>query len=774
MPQEKLGLSTLEDISTLILQSHDLDQTLNNIVQLVANRMKTEVCSIYLTSAQDGSLRLRATVGLSQESVGQVSLKVGEGLVGYTAQNRAVVNVQEPQNHPRYRYFEGTQEENYHSFLGLPLFDRQQLIGVLALQTVEPRDFSALEISTLTTIAFQLSAIVVNARLLDSLHRQRETDVEISSLPEDAPGEQVPVLRGKVAYSGVAIGPAILLDEKLGFADIIEESNVDIDRELDELEGALGKTRIHTLFMERRVAERLSQADAAIFHSHLMILEDRGFLDKIEHQIRDGHTAAYALKRVVGEYIEAFRRMEDPYLRERAVDMEDIGRRILANLVGQERHALHLSRAGILVAKELMPSDMAMLDHDQILGLVLESGQSNSHAVIMAKSMGIPALIGVNQALRQLDPDLPLILDGNSGCLYIDPNEQVQEEYRRLEDDNRRAQEQLQEFHDKPALTADGERVFLRANVGLLSDVEIAQRNGAEGVGLYRTEFPYMARSSFPDRDDQYQLYKRVVESFAGQPVTIRTLDIGGDKALPYFNAPKEDNPFMGWRSVRVSLDHREMFRTQVEAILMAATHGPVKLLFPMICNMDEVHACKEVVAEAQTNLEQEGWNLPEVPLGVMIEVPAAIVLAHHMAPEVDFFALGTNDLIQYMLAADRANPMIHQYYEPLHPAVIMAIRQLVEVSKRYDKGLCICGEMASDPACFPLLVGLGLREFSVSAPAILRMKAMLSRLSLERLTRLGEEALQVDHNKKVRRLVDSVMQEINDSPINSASENRF
>ncbi|HKI52347.1 MAG TPA: phosphoenolpyruvate-utilizing N-terminal domain-containing protein, partial [Geothermobacteraceae bacterium] len=521
-----IGLRTLEDITSLILQSHDLSQTLQNIVDLVAKRMKTEVCSIYLLDRDQAKLRLSATVGLAAESVGKVALGLDEGLVGLAAKERRVISIEEPQSHPSFRYFAETGEELYHSFLGIPLFDRKFPIGVIAIQTLDRRIFSAAEISILQTIAFQISSIVTNARLLDSI-QQRDTlpQVTLDLTSNNSEGNEPeteelhPILRGKVAYPGVASGPAHLLDERLGFTDILEEEGVIIDLELAELHDAIEKTRIQTLFLEKRVAERLTADDAAIFHTHLMILEDHSFIDKLEDEIKTGHSAPYALKKVVSGYLEAFARMDDPYLRERAADMDDIGRRLLANLIGRDDQTLHLKTPGILVAREILPSDMASLDHEQIQGIVTESGEQNSHAVIMAKSLGIPALVGVRGAIKQLEPEQPVILDANSGTFYIRPTDTICEEYRRLEDDCNRELSKLSELRDVPALTHDGVRIKLRANVGLVSDVAVALRNGAEGVGLYRTEFPYMACGDFPDREDQYQLYRKVVEGFKGEPV---------------------------------------------------------------------------------------------------------------------------------------------------------------------------------------------------------------------------------------------------------------
>ena len=770
----KIGITTLEDISALILQSHDLDETLRNIVTLVAKRSHTDVCSIYLLDADHETLRLRASKGLSRKAVGKVTLRIGEGLTGMAAQKRHAIAIEEPQEHPSYRYFKETGEERFHSFLGIPLFDRSNPLGVIVLQTKDPRQFSKEEISALSTIAFQITSIVVNARLLDSIHQHQEESQRVSQAlaqaqqtltgaEESIETSQQQVLTGNVAYPGLAIGPAAILEERLGFADILHEEHVDVKAELQNLESALEKTCIQTIFLEKRVAERLSESDAAIFHTHLMILEDRSFIKKLQGEINKGHSAAYALEKTVANYIEAFHKMDDPYLRERATDMEDIGRRILANLVGDASdQTLHLKHPSILVARQILPSDMASLDNEQILAIITEGGEKNAHAIIMAKSMGIPAIVAVRGALKHIAPEDNLIADANTGRIYINPLETIKDEYERLQVDQTRELCRLEKYRDQPATTSDGERIILRANIGLISDINVAKRFGAEGVGLYRTEFPYMARGDFPSRNDQYELYSRVVKEFDGQPVTIRTLDIGGDKGLPYFSPPKEDNPFMGWRSVRVSLDNQDIFRTQIEAILMAGRHGPVKLLFPMISSMEETRACLEVVEEARKNLQTEGVGFSaNVPVGVMIEVPAAVRLVSQLANEVDFFALGTNDLVQYLLAADRNNPLVSKYYDPLHPAVLQVLYEVTAVARERGKGVSLCGEMATDPLTLLLLIGMGLREFSMPAPFIPRTKAFLKGVSLEMASRHYAEIHKMDSSTQIRQYLGEVLAEV-------------
>ncbi len=755
------GLNTLEDISSLILQSHSLYETLNNIVELVARRMESEVCSIYLLDKGGNTLRLRATQGLAKEAINSVKMNLGEGLATLAIEQGTPISITDPETHPRFRYFRETGEEKFKCFLAIPLLSRRTPIGVITLQSLQKKAFSPTDISTLSTIAFQISTVVINATLLNSIRKQNSAAAVALAEQKTTPEASPSALRGTVAYPGVISGSIHILDNECGLSEILDEDNVDSAIERKRLQEALEETRIQTLFLEKRVAQRLSEQDAAIFHTHLMILEDRSFTDQMYNEIDNGHNAPYALKKIISQYTEAFAKMDDAYLRERATDTLDIGRRLLSNLTGAQNNLLHIKKPGILIAREVLPSDMAILDHEKLIGIVTEAGEQNSHAVIMAKSLGIPALVGVKGALKAARQNSEVILDANSGCLYIDPPQAIKDEYLRLEEDSDKEVDRLNKYRRVPAISADGVKVTLHANIGLLSDVAIAQRNGAKGVGLYRTEFPYMTRSNFPDREDQYTLYRKVVESFDG-PVTIRTLDIGGDKALPYFPAPAEDNPFMGWRSVRVSLDNRDIFRTQIEAILMAGMHGTVKLLFPMISGIEEVLACKEVIEEAKVNLRKEHIPFKDnIPLGVMIEVPAAVQMCKFLAQEVDFFALGTNDLIQYMLAADRNNPLVNQYYNPLHPAMLQAIKYVNDTANRLGKGICLCGEMAADPLCFTVLLGIGIREFSMVSPFIPRTKAYLADLSCAEATKVANEVLQMGSSEKIHAHLIDAMQKL-------------
>ena len=746
---ERIGLSTLEDISHLILQSHGLKQTLQNIVSLVANRMQSEVCSIYL--CEDDHLALSASVGLAAEAVGSTRLKIGEGLVGYTAKTCSVVNIDEPQLDERYQHVVGSAEEQYHSFLGIPLFDRQNLIGVMSIQTIQPRVFSEVETSTLSTIAFQLSSVVASTRLLDQLDLEAGLASDVEQPDASATDTPIPLVKAKFGFGTVAIGPALLINNAFGVSDVQDDDAKNPAEELQKLESAFVAARIETLCLEKKIAQRLDEADAAIFHSHLMILQDNALIGKIKTLIGHGSSAISASKQVINEYVRTFSQLRDPYLRGRAADVEDVGRRLLSHLCGDPSDNLfHFPHPGIVVADELMASDIAVMDLDHVRGIVLGRGDKNSHAVIIAKSLGIPTLVGLPEGLNRIEPSMLLVLDAQTKTLHIDPSSELRQAYEQLEAESEAKTFELQKFVSDPTATKDGTKVTLRSNIGLRSDVDVAIRSGATGVGLYRTELPYMARSSFPDRQTQYEIYRHVVEGFAGESVTVRTLDIGGDKSLSYFKTPAEENPFLGWRSVRVSLEHRDMFRTQIEAILMAAVHGNARIMFPMITNLDEIVACKDVLAEAKANLVAEGFEVPEIPVGIMIETPASVTMADRLAKEVDFFSLGTNDLVQYILATDRGNPRVGHYYQSLHPAVLHAIASLVGVAERHEIGLSICGEMVSDPATFAVLVGMGLREFSASSPAILPLKAMLAHQDISRLKKLASDALSCDSAAEV------------------------
>jgi phosphotransferase system enzyme I (PtsP) len=762
---ESLGLRTLEDISTLILHSHDLQETLDNIVDVVSIRMASDVCSIYLLDDDGETLRLHATKGLPRSSVGAITMNISEGLTGLVVEQRSVVSLENPQDHPRYKYFAETREERYHSFLGIPMLERRNPVGAIIVQHREPRVYTPTEISTLTTIAYQISSIVMNARLLDSIRKKDEErtrlEVELHKIHgKRSPGDDLPP-GGKVHHSGAllgtgvapgfAIGDIYILSRRNPLLAAMMETPLSPEEEHHRLQVAIEKARIQTLYMEKRVAESLSDEDAAIFHSHLLILEDRGFTGKIEELIDQEYGAARAVHEVVRFYMDAFERMEDPYLRSRSADMEDIGRRLMDALDGQERQQPSFGEKRLLVATEILPSDLATLEVENISGIVTEKGDLNSHGAIIARSLGIPAVVGIEGLVRELSLKDELIIDGNSGHIYINPDSHIKGEYERLKSDFSSKRRELDELRDVKAVTRDGVSISLKANIGLISDVRIAVMNGAEGVGLYRTEFPFMARKQFPDRFEQAAIYAKILDGFAGKQVTIRTLDVGGDKGLPYFDHPQEDNPFMGWRGIRISLECQDIFREQLAAIMLASVGKDARIMLPMISGIDEIVQSREILHEVAAELRAGGIPFNEhIPLGVMIETPAAVQIAAILAKKTDFFSIGTNDLIQYTLAADRNNLKVKNYYTPYHPALLHSIKTVTDAAKDAGIPVSLCGEMAADPLNALLLAGLGITDLSMSSPSIPKVKQAILGATLCAAEHLATEIMKLESSSEV------------------------
>ncbi len=764
---ESMGLRTLEDISSLILHSHDLRETLDNIVTLVSRRMQSDVCSIYLLDDDGETLRLHSTKGLAKSSVGKITMNVSEGLSGLVIEQRGVISLENAQEHPRYKYFKESGEERYHSFLGIPMFERKSPVGVIVVQHREARAYTKSEISTLSTIAYQISSIVLNAKLLDSIREKDEerallerelrnihSSTDITGTAGILNGE---ALRNSSDRHGIGVSPGFatgnvyILSRRNPLLASIMESALSPEEEHRKLSLALEKARIQTLYMEKRVAERLSEEDAAIFHAHLLILEDRGFIGKIQELIDQEFGAARAVHEVVNHYKDAFARMNDPYLNSRSADMEDIGRRIIDSLDGHTEEPVHFDEKRILVAVEILPSDLATMEVENILGIVTEKGDMNSHAAIIARSMGIPAVVAVEGLLRQLSLKDEIILDGNSGHIYINPDSLIRSEYERLTNDYSSKRRELNGLRDIPAVMKDGLRICLKANIGMISDLRIAALNGAEGVGLYRTEFPFMARKQFPDRSEQTAIYSRILDGFEGQQVTIRTLDIGGDKGLPYFDHPDEDNPFMGWRAIRISLERTDIFRDQLAAIMTASVGRDARIMFPMISGVEEIVRIRAIVEEVKDELRGSGTGFNEhIPLGIMIEIPAAVQMAEILARKVDFFSIGTNDLIQYTLAADRNNPKVKKYYTPYHPAILHSIKRVSAAGKNAGIPVSICGEMASDPLCALLLAGLGITDLSMSSPSIPMVKQALRGASFESAAAVAARVLQLESSEEI------------------------
>jgi phosphotransferase system enzyme I (PtsP) len=484
-----------------------------------------------------------------------------------------------------------------------------------------------------------------------------------------------------------------------------------------------------------------------------MVLEDASFTRRLRDEIASGLAAESALKIVVTEYVRRFQNIDDGYLRERAVDVRDAGQRVLRHLLGIERTEPDIGEDSILVAKELTLSDLAGLDHTRLRGIVTASGGETSHAAILAKSLEIPTVVGADGLLDVVSDDDDLIVDGNSGVVYVRPSAEILAEYRRLDTQFKALQRNLEHQRDLPGQTLDGYRIALMANVGLLGELYFVDMHGAEGIGLFRTEFPFMSYRDFPSEDEQVAVYSKVIERMGDRPVTIRTLDIGADKYPSYFGSHhKEANPFLGWRSIRISLELESVFHEQLRAILRSAGRGPLRIMFPMVTSVEEVRRVREIFAECVADLATSGTRAPaNVELGAMIEVPAAVQRAAQILREVDFASIGTNDLIQYTLAVDRDNRKVAPMYEPFHPAVLQSIRQVVDAARTTGRRVSICGEMAGNPVYTLFLLGVGLDELSMGPQYIPIVKKLVRSVRMSDAQIIAQELLQLDTVEEVK-----------------------
>jgi phosphotransferase system, enzyme I, PtsP len=775
-------LTILEDISTLISHSHDLQATLNSIVATVAERMGTEVCSIYILDQSKKRLTLRATMGLDDESVGRVSMDIGEGLTGLVIQRMKPVMVVDALAHPRYKYFPETHEEHFHSFLGVPLIEQKMPLGVLVVQTSRRREFSRDEIRLLTTISAQVTSIIVQARLADSLRSKEQERKEYRKRLVDAMRklqsyegkrrEKGPKthqrwrgrLMGLAASPGFGRGRAFVLKPRMDLKAISMKRARNREREMERFRGAVERGIDQINVVKNRMSSLISKEEGAIFDVYRLILEDPAIIQQIENQIRkEGYVAEYAVRVVFEQYLESIAQIEDSYLRERTTDVKDAAQRLLENLSGVVGQQIEIPKDAVLVAEDLSPADLSMLEGDRFKGILLSTGGVTSHASILAKSFEIPSVVAIEDLMESVHQSDQLIVDGNAGVVYVNPNQEVIREYDRLERDYLELNRELEELKDFPAETLDGHRVSLYSNIGLLSDVAFAHFHGAQGIGLYRTEIPFLSHRDFPSEEEQYALYKRVVEGMVGKPVTIRTLDIGADKYPTYMRSVGiEPNPFLGWRSIRISLEVEEIFKTQLRAILRAGVLGRVRLLVPMVSSLEEIFKIKELLAEARNELEHEGTRFDrQMELGIMVEVPSAVQLADRFLREVDFLSIGTNDLIQYILAVDRSNRKVASLYEPLHPAVLAALMSTIEAGKREGKRVGMCGEMAGDPLCALLLLGMGLEEFSMGSLYIPVIKKAIRSITYEAAKSAAQIVLQMDTVGEIKKYLFEQMREL-------------
>ncbi|KML32647.1 phosphoenolpyruvate--protein phosphotransferase [Rossellomorea marisflavi] len=563
------------------------------------------------------------------------------------------------------------------------------------------------------------------------------------------------LLNGIAASNGIAIAKAYrLVEPDLSF----EKKAVDnVEAEVSRFQDAISTSKTELEAIRDKAREDLGEDKAQIFEAHLLVLSDPELLTPIEDKVKSENVnAEFALKETADMFVTMFESMDNEYMKERAADIRDVTKRVLSHLLGvQISNPSMVTEEVIIIAEDLTPSDTAQLNRQYVKGFTTDIGGRTSHSAIMARSMEIPAVVGTKTVTSSVENGDLIIVDGLNGEVHINPTPEVVEQYK---EEHARYEEQKAEWAklvNEPTVSKDGEHVELAANIGTPNDLEGVKNNGGEGVGLYRTEFLYMGRDELPTEEEQFKAYKAVLEGMDGKPVVVRTLDIGGDKELPYLNLPKEMNPFLGYRAIRLCLDEQDIFRTQLRALLKASTFGNLKIMFPMISNLDEFRAAKAVLEEEKKALlENEVEVSDHIEVGIMVEIPSTAVMADVFAKEVDFFSIGTNDLIQYTMAADRMNERVSYLYQPYNPAILRLVKMVIDAAHKEGKWAGMCGEMAGDEIAVPILLGLGLDEFSMSATSILRARSQISNLSKAEMKEMAEHVLTLDTNDAVQEVV--------------------
>ncbi|MBM7421777.1 MULTISPECIES: phosphoenolpyruvate--protein phosphotransferase [Spongiibacter] len=741
-------LAALRGIVQAVNAAGNLQAALDIIVERIAEVMGTEVCTVYLRNPESGRLIFMANQGLNPDLIGKASLAADEGLVGQVARREEPLNLDHAEKHPNFLLLPGIGEEQYHSFLGAPIIHQREVLGVLVVQQKDSRRFDEEEEAFLVTMSAQLAGVLAHARATGSISKTQDS-VTASAL-----------FKGIAGAPGVAIGRAVVIVPSAELHSVPQRRSEDADAELRAFEAALDAVRVDIRELSGKLVGQLSPEELALFDVYLRILDDGVWLSEVEAKIREGEWAQGALAQVVSGHINTFEMMDDPYFKDRATDIKDLGRRVLSYLQASNERDTDYPADTILVGEELTASMLGEVPREKLVGMVSVRGSSNSHVAILARAMGIPTVMGASDLPYTQIEHASLVVDGYSGYVHYNPTPEVSEHFRALLEEDQALSQGLEALRDLPSETRDGHRMPLWVNTGLMADVARSLDRGAEGVGLYRTEIPFLLRERFPSEEEQRIIYREQLLAFAPLPVTMRTLDIGGDKALPYFPID-EENPFLGWRGIRVTLDHPEIFLVQVRAMLKASSGlDNLRIMLPMISNVQEVDEALVLVRRAYDELVEDGWDISLPPIGVMVEVPAAVYQARQLARRVDFLSVGSNDLTQYLLAVDRNNTRVADLYHAYHPAVLGSLLNVVDAAHAEGKPVGICGELAGDPGAVLLLTAMGYDMLSMNDNSLLRVKAVVRASTMSDLKNLLTTAMAADTADEVRALLRSALAE--------------
>ncbi|HXH04195.1 MAG TPA: phosphoenolpyruvate--protein phosphotransferase [Candidatus Competibacteraceae bacterium] len=743
-------LDSLRRIVQEVDAAHDLDEALTLIVNRVKTAMSADVCSVYLSDYSREEHVLMATDGLRPAAVGRVRLKFGEGLVGLVASRAEPVNVENAPEHPNFRFIAMTGEAPFHGFLGVPILRRRKTLGVLVVQQRETRKYTDEEEAFLVTLAAQLAGSITLAEIRQALDRLDGEGGVAGTL----------FLDGVASAKGLGIGRAVVLFPAAELDSVPDKPVADMEAESARFRQAVAEELEELKHLGKRLGRILSPGDQALFDAYALLLGSDSLMQGTLERIAQGNWAPAALRDTIREYANIFEEMDDPYLQGRAADIRDLGQRLLKRLQEEDPDTSPASypERTILVGEEISVSQLIEVPPEKLAGLVSVRGTGASHVALLARGLGIPAVFGVNSSALGRLHGREVVVDGYAARVCVQPGPALRDEYLRLIREEAELSRGLQELKHLPAQTPDGHIIPLYANTGLYADIAAARDSGAEGVGLFRSEMQFFLRDRFPVEEEQTAIYRQVLEAMAPRPVVMRTLDVGGDKPLPYFPI-NEDNPFLGWRGIRITLDQPDIFKTQLRAMLRAgADSANLSILFPMIASVSELAEALEMLHHVHAELQEDGLPVTLPRVGVMVEVPAAVYQIDALARMVDFVSVGSNDLTQYLLAVDRNNDRVAKLYDGLHPAVLQAIRQVIEGAHAAGRPVSVCGEMAGDPAAALLLMAMGVDSLSMSLGNLLKVKWAIRSVPLAAAKAVLEQVLRMENTEPVRRRMNEVL----------------
>ena len=696
-------ICSVGELAELFRQGQGLKGFLSQVVQTLSRHMQTDACSIYLLDEQGEILVLQATVGLNPEMVGKLTLTAEEGLTGLTLKERRSIRVAQGSDSPRFKPVPGSGEEHYASFLAVPIIRGNRRVGVLVLQDKKISRFSKADALALKGIASQLAATLENVQLLMGLSNQERKDDRIRGVKS--------LIRGTQVVEGVAIGQAYPMEIPGTKNNLVAAYEGEYKGSLEDFHIAIDQTETQLEELQNRLEEELADVASLIFSAHLLMLRDNGFSGAMENRIINGERPCDAIEAVANNYIALFSGSDNPRLREKVQDIRDLGHRILKNLKADTVESGDY-RDQIIITNELLPSELLKLATQNAAGIILYGGGTTAHITVLAQSLQVPLIYTEDEGIFSIPPNTPLAMDAYQGLLLVNPDEGALRRINQLKESSEHLEERAKRVQEK-TLTADGEAIHLRATVNLLSDIKMARHLKAEGIGLYRSEFPFLIRSAFPSEEEQFRIYQKVVEGLDNPLVTLRTLDVGGDKILSYLpESGGEANPFLGLRAIRFLLENKKVFVGQLKAMIRAGGNQTIRILFPLISSVDDFLNARHVVMQSLRFLKRDGLGpFPMPELGAMIELPSAVEMAPELAQEADFLALGTNDLVQYMLGVDRTNEKVADLFDIRHPAVLRAVRRVTDAATKAHCPLSVCGIMSKDPRTVYFLMGLASRN---------------------------------------------------------------